>query len=397
MRTLTESVIIVRYTLTEAAYRDLVAEATGVVQRSYQIRIQIADLLPAARLAVIDLPTNQEGGLNSSFSMQWPAEVSGAPTANDLSDRLLALLAEHQAHEQALADWIVTNEARLTDGRWNGRNYTFASDFKELGCDCGDLKFLTEAMPKSLLLRAKKAHQEKAAEKKAELDAQADLAFEAYLANLEENPLQAVEDGVWIADGLPGAPSTSLGHPHGDGCNVPEPFKLKLANIRLATEVERARQDAKHTAQIAEWLDDHGTESQQARFEDGVLPNGELWDAIRDWVFAALDGCERYERLEDGDAVHTTQCHEDNYDGCADCDVGYDVEDAAALTEDEHTKLILLRRQVQQCPVAITVTPRHHTVEPACADEEKTYVVHRLSALASAEAFGRPLSREYAL
>jgi len=392
MRELTESVIIVRYTLTEAAYRDLVAEATGVVQRSYQIRIPIADLLPAARLAVIDLPTNQEGGLNSSFSMQWPAEVSGAPTADDLSDRLLALLAEHQAHAQALADWIATNEALLTDGRWSGRRFTFASDFKEMGCDCGDLKFLTEALPKSLLLRAKKAHQEKAAEKKAELDAQADLAFEAYLANLEENPLQAVEDGVWIADGLPGAPSTSLGHPHGDGCNVPEPFKLKLANIRLATEVERARQDAKHTAQIAEWLDDHGTESQQARFEDGVLPNGELWDAIRDWVFAALDGCERYERLDSKDAPHHEDCY-DHYE----CDISYYVKDATALTMEQHAVLIELRRRAEECSVGITVTPRHHTAWAYCTDGVNTDVVHRYSALASAEVFGRPLSREYAL
>jgi hypothetical protein len=394
MRELTESVIVVRYTLTEAAYRKLVENASNAVKREYEIRIPIESLTPYARLAVIDLPTNMPGGLNSSFSLRWPDEVQEKPTADDLSDLLLSLLKQHQDQQEAITNWITLNKTKLTDGRWHGGNHTYPQDFERMGCEGCSLKINSDQLPRDLKDRAKKAYQEKLAAKKARAGAKADRRFEAYLACLVDHPLQATRDGKWITGPLPDAPATSMGTPHGDGFNVPDIFQDLLKQIQAKAEALLSKQTKEKEKTIEAWVAMHGTDSQQARFKEGFLPNDELWSAIRAWVFGPLDlePFERYAWIEDGDVDHTDDCH-----GYGECEILYDVEDIKGLDEEQYEVLVSMRQRAKECPIKVDLEPRIHTAMPYCASDDNPCVMKRCSVLVNTEFCGRPLSREYAL
>lgn len=391
MRELTDNRITVSYRLTQKAYRDLVADATRAIGRDHTITIPIAELTSEARLAILDLPTRAENGLNTGFSLRWPADVDAQPTADDLSRHLLDLLRQHNEQQQAIAVWISANEARLTDGRWDGSLSTYAHAFVRLGCDdSGDLRISGAEIPMEIRARARTAWELQ----RDKADAAKDEKFRAYLAHLAEHPLTATRDGEWILGPLPGAPETSAGRPHGSGIYVPTALRDRLNQIRDRAEALLAEKHREQQHQIATWLNDHGTESQKARFAEGFLPDEELWNAIRDWAFLPLQDLPRYERLKIQDVHHTDDC--DMYDRES-CSADYDVNDATALTADEYERLKTVRQLARACPIDTEVVARLHTATPACARESATYVVRRLGVLVSGSFAGRPLSREYAL
>ena len=148
---------------------------------------------------------------------------------------------------------------------------------------------------------------------------------------------------------------------------------------RVALELAAA---AKLTDATAAWIAVHGTESQRARFAEGLLPEQEMWGAIRDEVFSSITS-PRYERMVGGDIEHDNDCPDPR--------AAYGVNPLAALDADQYARLVQIRRVA---PAGATVAPRLHYA--SCGDCSVARV-ERASVLVTLDWFGRELSREYAL
>jgi hypothetical protein len=179
---------------------------------------------------------------------------------------------------------------------------------------------------------------------------------------------------------------------------APALYQRAAAAAERATEREEAEHERAQRAkrqERASWLAEWGTESQRARDAEGLLPQDELRDAIREWLFASLAGQQRYRRLTAGDVSHSDYCDED-------CEVSYSVTDVEGLTVDEYETLTKIRALVSQDTARLadraTVTARCHLAWPACEPAETDdYTVTRASAHVLVEYAGYKLSREYAL
>lgn len=151
---------------------------------------------------------------------------------------------------------------------------------------------------------------------------------------------------------------------------------------------EYAERDDANKTNICDWIRDHGSESQQARALEGLLPEKELLGAVRDWLFAPLDGFARYERLDDGDARHAEGC----YTGAP---ISYKTADADELTAAEFERLKALREVAKTLAEPAEVQAREHRVW--CKRGECPDMTLRRSVLVKIDWNGHALSREYAL
>jgi hypothetical protein len=156
----------------------------------------------------------------------------------------------------------------------------------------------------------------------------------------------------------------------------------KQRNAREAAESRSAR-DA--------WIRDHGTDSQRARYAEGLLPEAELLDAVRGWAFAPLVGQSRYVRIEHREVRHDDECYQQHIE----CDVlASDDDQAEGLSEIEYEALARIRELAKGCPLPATVEAREHWCR--CESCKSPYVT-RQSAHVTVTFAGRGLSREYAL
>ena len=136
--------------------------------------------------------------------------------------------------------------------------------------------------------------------------------------------------------------------------------------------------DAAISAAVAEW----GTESQRARRGEGLLPDAEVLDMVRESLFGAIDVL-RYGRLDEADVEHT--------DECAGPDVEFSAPNASSLDDRQYATLGRIRAAA---PEGATVTPRVHRGH---CDECYGTTESKTSALVRLDWHGFRLSREYAL
>lgn len=162
----------------------------------------------------------------------------------------------------------------------------------------------------------------------------------------------------------------------------------EAASEREATEraaAEAARDDANKT-NVCDWIVAHGSESMQARALEGLLPENELLDAVRNWLFAPFDAFNKYKRLAVGDIQHAADCY-------TNVKPQYETVDATDLTGPEFDRLVKMREVAKTLEHTVEVRAREHCAE--C--RECPAFTRRRSARVAIEWNGHELAREYAL
>lgn len=127
-------------------------------------------------------------------------------------------------------------------------------------------------------------------------------------------------------------------------------------NAECAENVARANKakedaDNRRAAQLKAWLDTKGTDAMRKRAARGLLPEGELIDAIRDEAYAPLDQFRRFERITD-DEVH--QLDEDGLD--SDQDAVYETCTAKSANDED---IELIERIEAVMPGAVCTLMEH--------------------------------------
>ena len=179
-----------------------------------------------------------------------------------------------------------------------------------------------------------------------------------------------------------------------------EEAKAKAQAKLAACEADFAKKEAEKEAEaearvavIAEWVEAHGTENQKARLADGLLPESEIVDAIRDEVFAPMDSMYaghygevggRYEKMKSSDV-----CTCESYYDEGTCHVVFSVEDATELTAEQYEVIVAARKAMPKATIKARV---HIGSGDECESVEKRYSLH-----VKVDYHGIPLSREYAL
>jgi hypothetical protein len=154
---------------------------------------------------------------------------------------------------------------------------------------------------------------------------------------------------------------------------------------RAAREYQTKRDQADKAAklqaqkdQIIEWVKQYGNENQQARMAAGVLPDAEIQNEIRNWMFQPLTRYGRYSRMT-------------NQDVCVCCDytcpVEFEVETADTMTAQQWTQAEEMKALLPNCTVQLRI---HEGVAKDCGERELRY-----SYLVTVEAGAFAFSREY--
>jgi hypothetical protein len=158
----------------------------------------------------------------------------------------------------------------------------------------------------------------------------------------------------------------------------------------MRAERDRRNEEISSTraAVTAAWIREYGTPSQKARHDEGVLPEAELLDAVRDWAFAPFtDWLNSYDRITASDIEHHDECEGD------DCEFSVGVLDE--MTEAEYGQLLLVRQAAATAPLPLVIEARYHKGWcDGCPGED---MVERSSVRITATWGGRKISREYAL
>ena len=132
--------------------------------------------------------------------------------------------------------------------------------------------------------------------------------------------------------------------------------KAESAREEAEREAEEARKKAekkaaaeRRTAQLSAWIAEHGTDNQRGRLAEGVLPETEIVDAIREQVFAPLAGEPRYVKLTAVD-VRAECTSEDEIDPH---EVAFNVTPKETLTAAEYDRLIDLRKLMPGAEITV--------------------------------------------
>lgn len=283
-------------------------------------------------------------------------------------------------------------KSEMKDGIWqadacrDGRNYL---RYYGKTISVADIDALRSVLDERIAEREKKAGEEKAKAEK--LAAEIDAACQAFIA-------APVEKRLYVSRSSPikifGITTSSFDFPY--GCDREAEIakrpggqaaldEAKTGATRLNAEAERdhaeivARNKAtaeakakaeaeaadRKAAQIAAWVEAHGTENQKARHKDGLLPDNEIIDAIRSEAYTGLKGFPRYDKMKASDVCEGY----DDYDGDTHYhDVDFDVETADTLTADQYDRLQEIKKAA---PKDATVEARIHTGKcDECETEE---------------------------
>lgn len=153
-----------------------------------------------------------------------------------------------------------------------------------------------------------------------------------------------------------------------------------------AEQKEEARRMCENAKAIAALIADIGTESQKARYAEGLLPGEERGNLIRDHLFKALEkGWTRYRKIKPSDISHDDCDDEDN--------ISFEVVGADSLTADEYDRLRKIRAQIDNVPGA-TVTALKHT---GCCTNCSGSTAVKASAKVEILFAGQTYTREYEL
>lgn len=168
-----------------------------------------------------------------------------------------------------------------------------------------------------------------------------------------------------------------------------EDARQKAEEARLQREQEEREEreererEVRIKAQVAAWVEQHGTRSQKDRHREGYLPLGEVKDAMRNAAFTPLDDFPRYEKLH---AVDVCEC---GYGGEDHCKVTFAAEDSDELTETEYENVRAIRHRLPEAKVQ----PRIHVGTGSGCNNTVT----RKSALVTVKVGEFDFSREYAI
>jgi hypothetical protein len=193
---------------------------------------------------------------------------------------------------------------------------------------------------------------------------------------------------VWPYEGIPLVVRDEYAAHRAQLQSIADQRNADAAREAAEREATKRRECAEQRANIVAWIVEHGSASMKAREAERLLPEKELLDAVREWLFAPLADFARYERLDDGDARHADDC----YTGAP---IVYQTEDADELTEDEYERLGALRAVARWLAEPAEVQAREHRV--MCKQRGCPAETLRRSVLVSIDWNGYPLSREYAL
>lgn len=94
-------------------------------------------------------------------------------------------------------------------------------------------------------------------------------------------------------------------------------------------------------AQIATWVETHGTENQKARYHAELLPESEVLDAIREKTFKSLQGFTLYKNMQ---ANEVCICDMYSY---GPCDIEFDDYSAEEATAEEWDRMEEIRKIIQ--------------------------------------------------
>jgi hypothetical protein len=127
------------------------------------------------------------------------------------------------------------------------------------------------------------------------------------------------------------------------------------AEEKAKEEQERRDQLAAREKQIADWIASKGTASQKERYEAGMLPEDEIFDAMRNEAFAPLDHIKRYDRMGASDVC---EC-DDGF-----CKVEFEVDDMDEVPDHIWQQM----KQIKSLLPGCGVDPRIHTGEASYCD-----------------------------
>lgn len=144
----------------------------------------------------------------------------------------------------------------------------------------------------------------------------------------------------------------------------------------------------------------YGTQDQRDRWADGVLPKAELDAVARGVLFAPLDKCERWRKIDAGEVRHYTHLNL----GCDKASVEFWTKDDPDVEMDskQYRRYSLIKR-------ALVIVNAHEWLKTEPGDAEMTTIEHtahcmtckqqltRLSVSVRVPWAGRTLVREYAL
>lgn len=166
-----------------------------------------------------------------------------------------------------------------------------------------------------------------------------------------------------------------------------EKIAAKKEEIEARRKELRERDDARYDY-IGEFLEKHGTDSQQERWKENVLPKNELNGLIKDFTFSSLEQFPRFEMITD-DIVEKHADLEEYEELDQDC-IEYYTDDAYELDEAEWETLKKIKEAIQKEWPDAEVEAKTHIAEYR---EEKCY--ERLAIQVTVEHHGFKFVRSY--
>ena len=126
---------------------------------------------------------------------------------------------------------------------------------------------------------------------------------------------------------------------------------------------EKAREDDE-AATIADWVKKHGTTDQKARAAEGLLPQQDVLDAMRNALFEPLAQFERFKRLQGTDFCRCDWIDEDN--------IEYESGEAESASKREYEGYRAIREIARNIQKDAGVELRYHRGECDGCDKSKT-------------------------
>lgn len=169
-----------------------------------------------------------------------------------------------------------------------------------------------------------------------------------------------------------------------------EAFKArKQRQERIETEQAAQQWIEEKEKQLSQWVLEHGTENQKARFKEGFLSYTEITDCIRKQVFLPLANEPRFQKIT-ADQVRKF-CDNDDYSECYNEShkIEFSTHEKEKLTATEFDRLVYLRKLIPSA----TVTVKTH--EGFCTVEDCPAKLERLSYHVEIKVGALTLSREY--
>lgn len=137
--------------------------------------------------------------------------------------------------------------------------------------------------------------------------------------------------------------------------SIADDRNTEIARENADRDTCERREAAEQKQEIKAWIAEHGSVSMNEREAERLLPEKELLNAVREWLFEPLERFSRYVRLTKADALHDDDCWDKG--PCA-----YITDDADELSADEFSRLGEIRKVAATLAEPAEVQAREHRV-----------------------------------